>query len=165
MIGIKGYELFLMYHSNYRWIAILALCILLIWTYIAKKQKATYTHKALKMNMLLSILISVQGIIGLVLYSISPIAQEFWTDISQYIKNRQVRFFGLEHIFMMSLGILLLWYNVWRSRLHLGSKIFFKKQLNLYIWIIIIMLTSVPWSFSPLTSRPNYRAYEHSFSR
>lgn len=165
MIGIKGYELLLMYHSNFRWIAILALCILFVWTYIAKKQDAVYTRKTLGFNILLTSIVTVQGILGLLLYSISPIAQAFWTDVSQYVKNRQVRFFGLEHIFMMSLGIILLWINIWRSQKHIGSIFFFKKQLNLYIWIILIMLSSVPWSFSPLTSRPNFRAYEYSFDR
>lgn len=165
MVAIKGYELLLFYHSNYRWIAILALCILLIWTYIAQKRQTKYTQKALRINILLTSLITVQGILGLLLYSISPIAQAFWSDISVYIKERQVRFFGLEHIFMMSLGIILLWYHVWRSRKHIGSNIFFKKQLNLYIWVIMIMLSSVPWSFSPLTSRPNFRAYEYSIDR
>lgn len=165
MNSIKAYELLLYFHSNYRWIAILALIVLFIWTYSAKKHQKTYTQKAFRINIQLTSIITIQGIIGLLLYSISPIAQAFWTDVSFYIKERQVRFFGLEHIFMMALGIILLWYNVWRSKMYIGSNNFFKKQLNLYIWIIMIMLSSVPWSFSPLTSRPNYRAYEYSIDR
>lgn len=165
MIGVNGYELALLYHSNYRWIALIALLILFVWTLLAHRKKAIYTTQALRINIVLTILITIQGLIGLALYSVSPIVQAFWTDISLYIKNRQVRFFGLEHIFMMSLGIILLWLNLIQSKKYLQQVGYFSRQLKMIIWILLIILTSIPWSFSPLTSRPNYRTYANPTGR
>ncbi|WP_156169604.1 hypothetical protein [Sphingobacterium sp. IITKGP-BTPF85] len=52
------------------------------------------------------ILLYIQFIVGLTLYFESPIVHYFIKNFNEAIKLRQVRFFGMEHITMMTIGIL-----------------------------------------------------------
>lgn len=104
----------------------------------------------------LTIIYDIQFFIGWVLYLNSPLVTAFWNDISIGIKTREVRFFGLEHMTMMTLAVMMINIVSLLVKKKVGSN-GFTYLWKRYIWISLMILASIPWSFSPFTNRPNLR--------
>jgi hypothetical protein len=99
----------------------------------------------------------IQLIIGLYLYSISPFPKYLFSNFPDAVHEREVRFFGIEHITMMLLAIILITIGSAKAK---RKKIDEEKFKTLFIWFgigLLIILSSIPWEFSPLTSRPSFR--------
>ena len=143
-------------HSYFRWFIILTIIGQIIWLYIGHRLSKTFTYKDYIILLIMTALYNIQFILGLVLYTQSPLVQSFWSNISLGIKIRELRFFGLEHIIMMGLAIILINFITCRVYKKIGTSCF-TYLLSRYIWIILIIFSSIPWSFSPFTNRPNWR--------
>ncbi|WKK60336.1 hypothetical protein [Sphingobacterium sp. BN32] len=151
-----NYSHWLLYHSYYRWIVLIAMLIQIVWIYINHRNKTTFEIKHYQWLVLFCMLYNIQLVLGWMLYLTSPISNAFWDDLPATLKNRQLRFFGLEHMSMMTLGIVLMNTLTFLVKKKVGTPAF-TYLWKRYIFIYIIILASVPWSFSPLTSRPNFR--------
>ncbi len=151
-----NYSHWLLYHSYYRWIVLIAMLIQIVWIYINHRNKTTLEIKHYQWLVLFCMLYNIQLVLGWMLYLTSPISNAFWDDLPATLKNRQLRFFGLEHMSMMTLGIVLMNTLTFLAKKKVGTPAF-TYLWKRYIFIYIIILASVPWSFSPLTSRPNFR--------
>ncbi|WP_237487868.1 hypothetical protein [Hufsiella arboris] len=121
--------------------------------------KKTFT----KFDEILSIVVlritHIQFLLGLSLYFISPIVRYFLNNFKEAVHIRQIRFFGMEHITVMLIAISLITIGTEKSKL---KKTDIEKFKTLSIWYSIalfLILTSIPWQFSPLTSRPYYRPF------
>lgn len=135
---------------------LLALIFQLVWIYINHKNKSEFKSKHYQLLIFFTLIYDFQLILGWLLYLNSPLVSAFWNDIGAGVKNRQLRFFGIEHMSMMTLAILLINLFTFTVRKKIGSN-GFSYLAKRYIWIAIFILSSIPWSFSPLTSRPNWR--------
>lgn len=151
------YSYLLLAHSYFRWMALLVLIAFYILVWIGKRKGLLLTSAAYSWMLLGVLLLDVQWLLGLLLYSQSPLALAFWSDIRLGISDRQIRFFGLEHFTMMQLGLLLINIYVVRCRRLIGTNAAYMYLLKRLHWVMLILLSSIPWSFSPLTSRPNWR--------
>jgi len=98
-------------------------------------------------------------IIGLWLYFISPIVAYFLYNFSTAVHNRQVRFFGMEHVTMMLTGIILITIGSAKAKRKTTDKEKFKTMAIWFTIALLVILSSVPWSFSPLVSRPLFRPF------
>ena len=101
----------------------------------------------------------VQLIIGLWLYFISPIVAYFLYNFSTAVQNRQVRFFGMEHVTMMLTGIVLITIGSAKAKRKTTDAAKFKIMAICFTLALLVILSSVPWSFSPLVSRPLFRPF------
>jgi len=101
----------------------------------------------------------VQLIIGLWLYFISPIVAYFLYNFSTAVHNRQVRFFGMEHVTMMLTGIILITIGSAKAKRKSTDQEKFRTMAIWFTIALLVILTSVPWSFSPLVSRPLFRSF------
>ncbi|WP_461451615.1 hypothetical protein [Mucilaginibacter sp.] len=101
----------------------------------------------------------VQLIIGLWLYFISPIVAYFLYDFKDAVHNRQSRFFGMEHVTMMLIGITLITIGSYKTKRKTTDLEKFKTMAIWYTIALLVILSSVPWSFSPLVSRPLFRPF------
>ena len=146
----------LLLHSYYRWFIILTIIGQMIWLYSGHRSKKIFSSKDYKILIVITALYDLQLILGLILYFKSPLVQYFWKDISFSIKQRELRFFGIEHVMMMSTAIILINFYTFCVFKKIGSYAF-TYLFRRYIWIILIIFSSIPWSFSPFTSRPNWR--------
>lgn len=147
----------LVFHSYFRWIVLTAMFLQFIWLYINQKNNSLFSPKQYYLLLFFTLIYDIQLVLGFLLYSESILVQSFWNDISLGIKNRQIRFFGLEHVFMMTLGVFLVNLYTIITFKSINQKDIFRYLWKRYLWIFFIILSSIPWSFSPLTSRPNFR--------
>lgn len=151
------YTYLLIFHSYYRWLVLLSLALQVIWLGYHYRQKTLFTKQHSQLLILFTILYNIQLIVGWLLFLNSPIVAHFWSDLAIHIKHRQMRFFGMEHVTMMSLAIVLVNISTYVSLKRIGRSGTFTYLFKYYICIFLIVLSSIPWSFSPLTSRPNFR--------
>jgi hypothetical protein len=101
----------------------------------------------------------VQLLLGAWLYFISPIVDYFLHNFSTAMHNRSIRFFGMEHITMMLIGITVLTIGSAKAKRKTTDREKFKTMAIWFTIALLIILSSIPWSFSPLISRPNFRGF------
>src|SRR5688572_30748090 len=99
------YSILLSIHSIFRWFVLVSLVYSLYRSYrgwLANKSFTTFDNTVRHTTATLS---HVQLIIGLILYFISPVVQYFLDNFKEAVHQREFRFFGMEHIFMMVLAV------------------------------------------------------------
>ena len=101
----------------------------------------------------------VQLILGVWLYFISPIVNYFLHNFSTAMHERAIRFFGMEHITMMLIGITVITIGSAKAKRKATDKEKFKTMAIWFTIALLIILSSIPWSFSPLISRPSFRPF------
>lgn len=153
------YGYLLIIHSYLRWIALGFLLFGLIFIIIKKSKKALYTTKDYQLFKVIKNVFNLQFLVGILLLTQSPMVKAFWSQVSQAVKWREIRFFGLEHPFMMILGVLLLNVFTHQTKEKIGTNNAFNYLFVRYLIILFILFVSVPWSFSPFTARPNFRLF------
>lgn len=150
------YHYLLILHSYFRWLVLFALLFQIVWIFINHRKNKVFSSKDYQILIGLTIIYDIQFFIGWVLYLNSPLVTAFWNDISIGIKTREVRFFGLEHMTMMTLAVMMINIVSLLVKKKVGSN-GFTYLWKRYIWISLMILASIPWSFSPFTNRPNFR--------
>ncbi|MDQ6479017.1 cytochrome B [Dyadobacter sp. LHD-138] len=84
-----------------------------------------------------------QLLIGLVLYTMSPLVN--FGEIS----NKVIRFYSIEHVFMMVIAIVLITVGRVRSK-KLSGAAKHRTVLYFYAMALIIILAAIPWPFRNL---------------
>ncbi|MBV8253574.1 MAG: hypothetical protein JO154_13285 [Chitinophaga sp.] len=153
------YAFLLALHSLVRWLVVIALVVSLFTTWRGWLQSRAFTAKNRLLRTCTTAISHTQGLIGIVLYVISPVVQYFLQHFGQAVKLREIRFFGLEHSSMMLTGIVMLTIGAYKSKRRPAGKEQFKILAIWYTIAFVIMFFSIPWSFSPLTSRPYLRPF------
>lgn len=149
-------ETILQLHSITRWLIVISLLAALYvayagWLFNNKNEKWFNSVRVITQT-----IAHIQLVFGLYLYFASPIVAFFWRNPSVAIKLREVRFFSMEHSLVMLVAIVL-WTLVSMKvkRIHDDTK--YKKMAIGYTIVLLLILSSIPWSFSPLVSRPMWR--------
>ncbi|MEO8821721.1 MAG: hypothetical protein ABI267_01660 [Ginsengibacter sp.] len=103
----------------------------------------------------------IQLIIGLSLYSISPIVHYFLHHFKEAVREREIRFFGMEHSVMMSIAIIVITIGSIIAKRKSKDKEKFKTMAIWFSIGLFIILTSIPWPFDPppFISRPFFRPF------
>ena len=144
----------LVVHSLLRWLVLASILYAIVNALIRWRSGAPYT-KSDNLARILAVIIShTQLVAGLVLYFISPIVSYFWQNFSVAVHQRQVRFFGMEHIFVMLIAITVLTIGSAKAK---RKKADAQKHKTIFIWFtvaLVLIISSIPWAFSPLVSRP-----------
>ncbi len=100
----------------------------------------------------------IQLIIGILLYTKSPIVKSFWYT-NTVLNNTDLTFYGLIHIILMFISITLLTIGSALAKRKLADRDKFKTVLIWFSIALIIILIAIPWPFSPLATRPLLRSF------
>lgn len=151
------YSSLLIFHSYFRWlvVALLLAQFLVLWYH--NRRQSIFTRQHFRLLNYSLLIYDLQFLVGWILFFQSPLAQQFWADPDLMVKVRDVRFFGLEHMTMMTLTIFALHILMWRSAKYIGKREGFNHILRWFLLIVLVILASIPWSFSPFTHRPLFR--------
>jgi len=144
----------LVVHSFLRWLVLASLLYAIVTAFVKWRSGAPY-KKGDNLARVLAVIVShTQLVVGLCLYFISPIVTYFWQNFSTAVHERQVRFFGMEHIFVMIVAVTVLTIGSAKAK---RKPIDTQKHKAVFIWFtvaLLLILSSIPWAFSPLVSRP-----------
>lgn len=103
--------------------------------------------------------VHLQFLIGLVLYFISPIVDYFLHHFKEAVHVRDIRFFGMEHICVMTVAVTAITIGAMKAKRKTSDAAKFKTMAIWFTIGLLLILSSIPWSFSPLISRPSFRPF------
>lgn len=147
-------------HSTVRWFILLALILVLLKSYMGLKHGTPFSKFDSKLRLYTPILFWIQFILGCILYSKSTLVSYFFQHLPETLSLREIRFFGIEHSTVMPIAIFLLTIGVFKSIRQDSNYI--KAYKTWFRWTLvsfILIMSSIPWSFWPLVSRPLFRGF------
>jgi len=141
------YTEFLYVHTILRWVLLFSLTITLL-KYLAGWLG---NHQWNKSDNILGIvftsLMDIQLLTGLVLYFfLSPITKFALSDFGAAMKDSELRFYAVEHFFMMLIAVVLVHLGRAKSKKIKFDRKKFKTAFIFFFIALVVMLAAIPWS-------------------
>ena len=130
-------------HSGLRWLFLLIIIFAIVNAFRKWKSGEKFGAKDKVLNIITIALTHTMGIIGIVLFFISPKIQ--FTE--GFMKNDQIRFYLTQHTFGMVLAIILITIGYSKAKKAAEDKAKFKKTAIWFTISLLIVLISIPWPF------------------
>jgi len=143
------YTFLIFIHSWLRWILLILGLIVIIRSYIGWFGNKNYLKSDNTLSVVLVSLFHIQLILGLLLYFIySPIVRSAFQDFGMSMKDSQLRYWAVEHIFIMLFSIIIA--QIGRIRIKKAHSAI-NKHRNAAIYFtlaFILILSRIPWDQS-----------------
>jgi len=129
-------------HSGLRWIFLTLITYAVVNAFIKWRNGSAYTESDRKASLFTFILTHIQLLIGLVLYFISP---KVGTMSAEVMKEPVARFFTVEHISTMLIGIIIISIGYSRAKRATDGTQKFKTTFIFFLIGLILILSRIPW--------------------
>lgn len=130
-------------HSGWRWVVLILLLAAIGVAYSGWKGKKEFTAGHKKLMLFTLIAFHLQWTFGLVLYFISPKVQ----FVAGMMKVTMLRFYAIEHIFGMTIAMILITIGYSKAKKINESDKKFKKYFVFFLISLLIILATIPWPF------------------
>ena len=141
------YTGFLHLHDTLRWLLLLSLVTTLVKYLIGWFGNQHWKKTDNLMGIVFTSLMDIQLLTGLVLYFfLSPITKLALSDFGSAMKNADLRFYAVEHIFMMLIAVVLVHIGRAKSKKATADHAKFRIATIFYGLSLLIMLAAIPWS-------------------
>jgi hypothetical protein len=127
-------------HSGLRWVALILLLLAIVNAFTSK----TYEKKHRMINLFAMVSLHTQLLIGLIQYFGTSTKVQF---IEGWMKNPLLRFYGMEHILLMIIAIVLVTIGHSKSKKGTTPEEKFKPIKLFYLIGLILILAGIPWPF------------------
>ncbi len=127
-------------HSGLRWVALILLLLAIVNAFTSK----TYEKKHRLINLFAMVTLHTQLLIGLVQYFVTSTKVQF---VDGWMKNPLLRFYGMEHILLMIIAIVLVTIGHSKSKKGTTPEEKFKPIKLLYVIGLVLILAAIPWPF------------------
>ncbi len=118
-----------------------------------KAKSLSDSHK--KVHKILTIVSDVQLVLGFVLFSFfSPIVQHALSDMKSAMKDKELRFFTVEHTVMMFLVVVFLHILNFKAKKSPDSPSTIRLFAIFYSLVLVLFIVGIPWF------RPLFRGFE-----
>lgn len=151
------YQILTFLHSTFRWLVLLSLIYTIFKAYKGYFLDKEFSKTDDSVRHWTATIAHIQLILGIILYSKSPIIQYFWKNFKEAKESPDLLFFGLIHIFLMFLSIILITIGSAIAKRKPTDKEKFKAMLIWFTIALIIIFIAIPWPFSPFANRPYFR--------
>ncbi len=133
-------------HNLFRWLALIAIVVALIFAFQGWFAKKDWTKKDNLAGLLLTIFVDIQLVIGLILYFfVSPFTKSAFADFGAAMKNSVLRFYAVEHILIMIIALVLIHIGRVKSKKATLSVNRHKAAAIWYGIAFILILVGIPW--------------------
>ncbi|CAN5474604.1 hypothetical protein BH10BAC3_BH10BAC3_03250 [soil metagenome] len=148
------YQGLLHLHNFMRWVILILLVVNIVRHLVAAKQP--FADRDKKFGLMLMIAAHITLLIGLYQYFAGPWGFQLISDkgMAVVMKDSALRFWAVEHITGMLIGIVLITIARGVFRKPISNEAKHKKALLLYIIALVVILASVPWPFREGIARP-----------
>jgi hypothetical protein len=144
------YNVTLLAHSWLRWAVILAGLVAVGRAIAGASGRREWTRADERAGMWFVMLLDLQLLIGLILYfALSPITRAAMQDFGAAMKSSGLRFWAVEHLFGMIVGLALVHIGRVRTRKLTDSAARHKVALISYTLGLLAILISIPWPGMP----------------
>lgn len=153
------YDFLLILHSWLRWV-VLGLGIYTIYAnYNGWQTQRKYTASDKQLNTIFMASLHLQLVIGLVLYfGVSPMMQGIMADMKSSMKNKDARFWGVEHITGMIIGIVVAQIGSIKSKEQASDTSKFRTAFLYFLIALLIILLMIPFGIWNV-NRPLFRGF------
>ena len=149
----------LLLHSWWRWAVLASLLTAVISSVNGLKGRRKFSATDLFICYSTAAVCHVQFLLGILLYYFSPLTSSFLKNPASAIHEREFRFFGLEHATVMLLAIIVVSIGAYKTKKRSTDRDKFKTLLVWFLAGLLLVLSSIPWSFWPWVNRPSFRAF------
>lgn len=132
-------------HSWLRWVVLVLALVAIFKSYTGWKSNRTYEPSDNKIAVFFMASMHLMALIGLILYFISPLAYGAFGGSESVMKNSMLRFWAVEHIFVMLLAVVAVTIGRIKSKKLLSDDAKFKTQFIYFLIALIFMLSRIPW--------------------
>jgi hypothetical protein len=132
-------------HSYLRWLILFFLLFTFFKIAMAYRGKRSFGPTEKEFHLVSMILIDIQFLIGMVLYFQSPLVKALFSDFKTGVKEKEIRFFGMEHLFSMILVLVLIHIANVFSKKDIDPALKIRKMFFFYLGILVILLSGIPW--------------------
>lgn len=153
------YPVILAIHSLIRWLVLISLTYAIYRSHNGLKTNKSFSKFDNSVRHNTATIAHIQLIFGVWIYFISPLIAYFYSNFSDALHQREIRFFGMEHSVMMLSGIIILTIGSAKAKRQTNDLEKYKTILTWYSISLFVIITSIPWKFSPLISRPYFRFF------
>lgn len=144
------YEILLAIHSYLRWIISILAVFVIFKAILGLVNKSEFTNGDSKSGLFFMISCDIQLLIGMILYFwASPITTSAFANFGAAMKDKELRFWAVEHI----AGMLIAWVlvHIGRAKSKKGTDVGKHKSSLIYYGLaIVIIMASIPWATRPL---------------
>jgi hypothetical protein len=144
------YSAFLLVHSLLRWVVVIAGLVILARAIGGLSGGREWRPGDAAGIRWFSIALDLQFVIGLLLYAwLSPFIRDAWADMAATMRNAPLRFFAVEHIVGMLIGLALA--HVGKGKIAKATDAARKHKLALIFFglAMVVILLSIPWPGTP----------------
>ncbi len=153
------YATVLALHSLTRWLVAASLLFALFLSYRGWLRHKPFTRFDNRVRHITATIAHVQLLLGLWLYFISPLISYFLHNYKTALKERSIRFFGMEHAAMMLVAIIIITIGSAVAKRKKTDEQKFKTMALWFTTAFILIIVNIPWKFSPMASRPYFRPF------
>lgn len=149
------YSAALFAHSWLRWAVIIAGLVALVRALLGATRKSPWTPADDRAGFWFLMTLDAQVAIGLVLYFLSPVTSQALQDFGAAMKDSVMRFWAVEHLFGMLIGIALA--HIGRARARKADVLRRHRVAAIFFGLaLLVIFASIPWPGS-LYGRPLLR--------
>lgn len=130
-------------HSGLRWVVLILLLAAIFKSFKGYTGKKEYTAGDKKIYLFALISFHIQYLIGFILYFTSPKV----AFMEGFMKSPTLRFFAVEHIFGMTLAMVLITVGYSKSKKLAESAGKHRKIFVFYLLTLLAVLATIPWPF------------------
>ncbi len=134
-------------HNMFRWLVLITLLLAVLFALIGWFGKKEWAKKDNITGLLLTIFMDIQFLVGIILYAfVSPITKAAFADFGAAMKNADLRFYAVEHIFIMIIALVLV--HVGRAKSKKASAPWKKHKTSAIFYgiALVLVLTAIPWN-------------------
>lgn len=153
------YPYILFFHSIWRWFVLVSLLYSVFRGFQGWRRGDAFSKEDDTLRHMTATVVHIQLILGLLIYSISPLIRYFWSNYHEAVHERDIRFFGMEHSLMMLIAVIIITVGSMLAKRKENDRDKFKTMAIWYSIGLLIILLNIPWPFSPLVSRPWFRMF------
>ena len=153
------YSAFLLIHSLLRWVVVIAGLVVIARAIAGISSRRDWQPGDAAGVRWFSISLDVQFLIGLLLYVwLSPFIRDAWADMGATMRNAPLRFFAVEHLTGMLIGIALA--HIGKSKIGKAADAAqkHKRALIFFSLAMVVIMLSIPWPGTP-GGRPLLRGF------
>lgn len=145
------------YHSLFRWLVLISLVFAIYRAFRGYYFKKPFLKADNSIRHWTATIAHVQLVIGVLIYSQSPIIKYFWLNRKEALNSVEITFFASIHALMMLASIVLITIGSSLAKRKENDPDKFKTILIWYTIALLLIIIAIPWPFSPLANRPYFR--------
>ncbi|WP_139959480.1 hypothetical protein [Flavicella sediminum] len=151
------YQVLLFFHSIFRWFVLLSLVYSIYRAFRGYYSSLPFVKADNLTRHWTATIAHIQLILGILVYSKSPIILYFFANKKAALQHTETCFFAIVHLVCMLTAIIIITIGSALTKRKPTDKEKFKTQFYWYCIALLIIFIAIPWPFSPLANRPYIR--------